>query len=40
VYCSESFWRDTLSSVDGSWTYTLLPERFGGTQAYLVVKAG
>ncbi len=40
VYCSESFWRDTLSSVDGSWTYTILPERFGGTQAYLVVKAG
>lgn len=40
VYCSESFWRDTLSAVDGSWTYDVLPERFGGTQAYLVVKAG
>jgi hypothetical protein len=38
VYCSESFWREALSAVDGSWTYDLLPERFGGTQAYLVVK--
>jgi len=40
VYCSESFWREALSAVDGSWTYNILPERFGGTQAYLVVKAG
>jgi len=39
VYCSETFWRDVLVSVSNSWHYEILPERFGGTQLYVVVKS-
>ena len=38
VYCSESFWRESLQASEGSWSYEILPERFGGTQLYVVVK--
>ena len=40
VYCSESFWRESLQAAEGSWSYEILPERFGGTQLYLVIKGG
>lgn len=40
VYCSESFWREALHTAGGLWKYTILNERFGGTQLYVVVSAG
>ena len=41
VYCSEEFWNDALeqSSLE-TWSYDILPQRFGGTQLYVVVKRG
>ena len=41
VYCSEAFWNDALKKASmEAWSYDLLPERFGGTQLYVVVKRG
>jgi hypothetical protein len=41
VYCSEEFWNDALEQGPlETWSYEILPQRFGGTQLYVVVKRG